>query len=297
MNQTLKIAEKVYNKCFILTDHKLTRIIQVARDRIEKISGNDQKTEEYKIFLTDGKELTINDADNILKLDNPKKNSIIRLSCRFAVRKENAITHEIIIDFNSIKKAHNEPIYLAAASSDFSWAQEAISALEEQAERTIPSELAYSINRKLENILMIIMFAITISLVFSAPKSSPNWNIIIPAESAEELLTLGKEAKTENQKLDFLYTYAIKTLERPKKKTLQNPLKEKKFYFIGIPLFLWITTIIYTTFKYYPRNVFAWGDCGEDYLKKLETRKIIWQGVVLASVIGILVGIFMLGWA
>lgn len=296
MNRNLKSIEKEYDKCFVLTDHKFTRIIQIAKERMEKVREGYQLIEEYNICLADGKELTIDNTVDVLTLDNSKKNPIKKLTCHLSTSDNDNITHQIVIQFDASKRRYRDPIYIAISSLDFSWAQEAIGALEEQVERAIPNEFSYSVNNKADSIaLLFFMMAIIMLGTIISPKNGQSNNKLFTEETTQHMIRIGSEAQTDSQKIDFLYNYAIRSLKEPKSSSLDSILKSKRTYFIGAPSIFCFAMIIYAIFWCYPRNVFAWGDNGETYTKIVERRKLIWSGIILAFVIGVLGNLFMLG--
>lgn len=72
-------------------------------------------------------------------------------------------------------------------------------------------------------------------------------------------------------------------------------LNETRTYLIGIPSLVALLSAFAAIFWFYPRNVFSWGDCGENYERIVERRKFIWYGVVLSLVIGVLGNLFVVG--
>ncbi len=288
---------KLYkDRPFILTDRKLSRIVEVAKDRLERVEVQGKYTEQHEVKFRNGKVVRIDSLRNILALDNSKKNPISSLFLTFEINDEDNILHKIEIAFNC-SELYRHRIWVEGESKDLGWLQETVDAIEEQVERTIPNDMAYVIKRRASvlSIIALLSFFITfLSLLSILPKNSGNLGL--SKNQISNLASLSSSAKAETDKIDFMFQYLSMTLEKDK---TSEPyiliLKNYKTYLMGIPILLGMFSAIVAVLFFYPNNIFAWGDCGESYDATVARRKIIWYGVVLALVIGVLGNLFVVG--
>ena len=287
-------AVKFYERSpFILTDRKLSRVVEVAKERLERIKIDREYDEYHQVNFRDGKELRINSLENVLALDNSKKNPIIRLSLTFEVKSGDETLHGVQVAFDSTE-LYRYRILVQGESMDLGWLQETMGALEEQVERAIPNDLAYSIKRKSGILSILVVLAFFMSLLSILPPRSGL--LRLPEGRTADLAALSTSAKSEAEKLDFVFRYLSMTLE---KDTTSAPsrgvLNNYRTYLISGPIVIGVLSAIVAIFWFYPSYVFAWGDCGESYETTVARRKVLWYGVVLALVIGVLGNLFVVG--
>lgn len=286
-------AAKRYRKSpFILSDRKLSRIVEVAKERFGRIKDEHEIFENYLVDFKGGKDLQIDTLENLLKLDNSDKNPIVNLRMQFSVGSErnDKHFHEVLIHYIV---SDDVALGLSATSSDLTWLQETMGALEEQLERTIPTDFAYSINKSSN---FIVAMSLGFLVAISASFTQPNISLKMPVTQVEELVTLSSNAKTESDKLDFVFRYLSATLVKSDSaEQIKHISKNPKTYFIGVPVLVGLVSAIVAIFYFYPRHVFAWGDSGEKYELTIERRKFLWYGVVLTLIIGVLGNLLSFG--
>ena len=251
MNQALKVRGKGYHGCFILTDQKLAKIIQVAKARLAKVSEAQQSIEQYNIILADDTELFFDNSENVLTLENSQKNPITRLTCKFTAKREVTATHEIFIDFDSNEWDLHDPIYFVTTSYDHNWAQETINALEEQIDKAVPKDIAYTLNKKWGNTIAIAAFIIFLVVAIILPGLSPKKQLVMQQSLVDEVIALEETPETSKKPKDSPHHYAINSpTAAPKAFSLKNKLRDKKFVYAGVSFILWTSAIIYTMYKY-----------------------------------------------
>jgi hypothetical protein len=65
------IATKTYEESpFVLTDRKLRRVVEVAKERLERVKVDQEIHERYKVRFLDEKELRVDSLESVLGLDN-----------------------------------------------------------------------------------------------------------------------------------------------------------------------------------------------------------------------------------
>lgn len=290
-----------YQSPFILTDRKLSRVVEVARERFERIKGENEYSERYEITFQDNKGLNVNSLENVLNLDNSQKNPIKDIKITFGIGPVNSedYKHYVLIHFdgNENRSSYICGITLDGISEDLSWLQETMGALEEQIERTIPTDFAYKLKKSLFNNLLVIAAILTaflsIAVTISEPKISP-WNL--RENQIDELVSLSNKAKSESEKLDFVFRYLSATIQKDSSMmTIKRISKDYRTYLIGVPILIGLLSAIASILFFYPKYVFYWGDCGEGYERIIGLRKLLWYGVFLALIVGVLGNLFVIG--
>jgi hypothetical protein len=121
----------------------------------------------------------------------------------------------------------------------------------------------------------------------------------LPASELKGLQEAGSIAKNEAEKIDFIFQYLWATLKTQKEPgfrfsvgtLLVNPF----FYVIGVPLIIIVATLMYLINVCYPKYVFEWGDFGDYYQSLVKRRAILWSGIILSPVVGIIGNLFVYG--
>lgn len=301
--QTTKLTHstvvRVYpNKAFVLTARKLGRIVEVARERIEKVRNGLPVFEQFTVTFANSKEATLGRIEDVLALDNGVKNGIVEIRYLIWVEQGEFKIHWVEIHYNAASS--NRPVRIAAGSNDMPWVGEALGAVEEQVDRTVQSGLG-STTKLSPDILflgvMAPMAAITLlSAVFSNERR-PSAPLGLSAETVGKLGENAKALSTDSEKINFIYNYLAATLVTPETKPsiFAQYAFDYRTYLIGIPLAVALVAAVAAVRWFSPRRVFVWGDYEEHYNKLVERRKFLWYGVVGALVIGVLGNIFMLG--
>lgn len=287
-------ANKNYgDSCFILTDSKFIRIIEVIKERMDRAKNNHTYHETYTISFKNDKELILNSLDDTLKLDNSQKNPIVKIESSIKLEIDNKISHNIEIHFDS-QSYRGKNLSASGSAQDGNWLQETMGAVEEQMERTIPNEIAYSINKSPQ----IAIFFLGVLLIVLSNLLAPSKNSFAKFNDATKssLIELKKQTDTSEEKIDFIYSYLSATLdENEQSKKIDALFKNPKTFLIGIPGLIFIASIFIAIYWFYPRNIFAWGDCGENFKNTIERRRFIWYGVVFSLAIGVLGNLFVIG--
>jgi hypothetical protein len=287
-------AVKFYEKsAFILTDRKLSRVVEVATERLERIKVDQKYREHFEVSFRDGKELRVDSLENVLALDNSKKTPISRLLFTVEIMSGDDMLHGVEITFDA-SESYRYQILIRGESRELGWLQETMGALEEQVERTIPNDFAYWIKRRssIFSTSVFLAFLLSIVVIF-AP--SPG-RLQLPEDRVSDLRALSTSAKSETEKVDFVFRYLLATLEKDKTSiSLRATMKTPRTYLIGVPIVVALVSAISAIVWLYPRYVFAWGDCGESYETSVARRKVVWYGVVLSLVVGILGNLFVVG--
>jgi hypothetical protein len=157
-SQRSNIIKEYKDKPFILTPQKLARIVEISNERMARFQNRIQSSEEFKIGLTNGKEITLNCLREVLSLDNSKKNPINQIEFSLVVMNDTDQIYTINVSFNNTEYRWSfNSIQIRASASDITWLQETVGALEEQVERTIPNEFIYGVRRLFTSDLLFLL--------------------------------------------------------------------------------------------------------------------------------------------
>lgn len=284
------------NKSFNLTARKLVRIAEVAKHRAEKIAGGHPVVEAVSVTFKNSKEMTLGSVESALALDNVVKNRIMGLEYSVAVGPPGAQRlHSITVKYDATSELF--PVRISAISSDLSWMDEAVGAVEEQVERTLESSFGSGRTNGLE----VAGFAVGLGAVIAAStgvsQSQRLGGGALSTEKAAELAEVAKGVSTESEKLDFVYRYLVASLQQQPSPTsiFLKYATDYRTYMIGVPLLVALLAAMIALFWCSPKRVFVWGDYEEHYSKLVDRRKFLWYGVVIALVIGVLGNFFFLG--
>lgn len=298
-------ASKIYqNANFILTEVKLTRLIEVARDRLKRASNTVIEYEEFTVTSKSGREIKANSLDDILLLDNTVKNPLVRFkysafgsttSSLEGPTNDNEVprqlnTSSVIIEFRT--DSFRTPISLFIRSIQATWIKESMAALEEQIERSIEAGPAYSVKSLLKNdfAFAVGVFVLAVFSYLSARKSEPRGIF----QSIDGLQKEASVAKTDSEKIDLIFRGLFNAPPRDDSMSLSFDFSSPRLYQIGVPLLVVVAAAV-AAIRLYPSRVFIWGDMAERYERIVELRKFLWYGIVLAMVLSVLASIFMIG--
>ena len=124
---------KTYTSDFVLDQSKLYRIISISEEKFSGSNKNFHST--YKAILSDGRNITTSDINNVFSLDNTVKNPIIELIVRTGNDKEHCVM--------SYRNEKSDNIYLLVSSTEQKFSAEVFAQIEEQIERTFTGSLVH----------------------------------------------------------------------------------------------------------------------------------------------------------
>lgn len=290
-----KVVRNYRNRSFVLTARKLGRIVEVSKERIEKVRNGLPVVERFSVTFANSKDATLSRIEDVLALDNGVNNRIIEVKYSISAEQGEDKPHWIVIDYDAASSSL--PVQIAVASNDLPWIEEAIGAIEEQVDRTLQSDLSYATRGfpDFAFFLGVMAFAATSALFFNERKSTTPLGL--SPDLTTKLADTARAASTDSEKTDFVYRYLAATLEVPpgKPSVFAQYASDYRTYLIGVPLTVALIAAFAAIRWFSPRRVFVWGDYEEHYNKLVERRKFLWYGVVGALVIGVLGNLFMLG--
>lgn len=304
MDQKSAKLHKSFDSIFLLEKSKLSRLLNIIEEKY-KGSGLDPKSI-FEITLKNGKKMSVHDIEYVLGHDNAVKNPITHFSLKYSCSINDDIT-ECEVIYNKVMSS----IDIFIESVNVKWANELFAEIEEQIERIIVKSFVYSFKRQIlkdPGLLVIIIGSIfgiitmSIVLTFLQPQPSSGKDFLLNSD-VQHILTLSKNAKSNDDKIGVIYEYYITRL------TNIN-IKEKGVSFIDIfhkfdlkiilillPLLIIVISGFYL-FRYcYPGSIFLWGDYEDHYNDILNRRKIVSNTIIITLLIGIIGNLFVYGFS
>ena len=298
--QRKQTAVKVYDGvAFVIDDRKLSRISEIASERLQTANG-DSCAAVYSATFQDGKLIRLTTLEQVLALDNAIGNPIVRLDAELFTcsnggepNRENAPNLVSFVFGSLFPEDHRIRLY--ARSVDVAWLTETMGALEEQAERCMPTDLGYKV-RKHVWMIGFVVFIVTggaIALVFDRSRAqSPR----LSEAELSLLKTSATAAHSDSDKIEVMFRFIKATLEATRPTSdVWRYVTDIHTYLAAVPLLIAGGASLFAVLKYYPYRAFVWGDYGDCYRRMLERRRSVWLGIVVALAIGILANLFIIG--
>jgi hypothetical protein len=296
----MSTIEKNYTSAFALETEILSKMVEtiLAKTFKEKALAFNP---EYKVRLSNNKTIEPDSLDELIELDNTIKNPIKALLIKAShTNKQPAL--ESIIKYSD-KDENN--ITVRVFSNNSSLARTLSADLEEQVDRTLLNKnLIYRFFKSGDAFLrlllvgFVLVFISTIGVSLFGSGTFPN---NLPPNVLDELVKKSQTANSVEEKVDFMFEVSSREFESQTKTNIWTDpqafltwLFTWRTAFIVVPiliLFLGASCIIWI---YYPKINFLWGDYEKHYNKLEAHRSNLWIGVILAGIVGILAGFFVL---
>ena len=291
-------VEKAYTSAFLLDKAKISRILNVMEERFNNVRLKFEPT--YSIELLRGNRLKLNNIEDVFKLDNTIRNPIKTL--RIEVEdldstKRIDLKCSVFLEAPSVSFRDN--ISLCVRSFDSKLASQTFAALEEQMQRVFLDDWIYQVakSRVFEFSLLITPFLFAmLATTFIPDQRASN----LPSEKLRLLLALANNAKTSEERVDFLFEVTKQEIEQKISSRLNFNLLSFlsiKALFVALPIVIVLGCIFYAALRCYPIGTFLWGDYEMHYNRLVARRNTLWTVVVLSIVLGIITNFFVMGLA
>jgi hypothetical protein len=294
-------VEKVYRDSpFVLTEKVYRRIDEVVRERLSRVCSQDTLDPEFDVTLFGNKDITLQNIDDVVRLDNSLARPIVRIVSNYQVACINNKFNYVYVDYDGTSNGVGD-IRIKVRSEDQNWSRETIEAIEEQVERSIQNGFWYRVlpnfGEKMVGILVVAFMIIgLLGLLFSSASSHRVGQVVLSAGQYENVVALAKQAKSDSDKINFIFTLMSYPLyEDDGHGQFYNILKMPRTYLVGLPLLMMVSCFFIVLFRYYPLKAFVWGDYSDIYAGVLEKRKFLWYGVIGAAIVGVIANVFVLG--
>ena len=261
--QTKKSAVRKYeNQPFALDDRKLSRLVEISKERLVR-KTNEPPHEFYRVDFTHDKTLKLRSLEEVLALDNSVGNPIVRLSVVMAAvpitPDTNVEEEKNVISAKFGRREDYEPeIQLRATSDDLSWLTETMGALEEQAERSFQTRFPYALKGMVVNPfagILIALGAFFLGFVsfFANNASGSNVNPWeITSTEAAQLRALSQKAASDSDKLNYVFQLLSRSLPPEKGSLATRHLSDPHTYLVVIPVAVAVIAAIVALLTTYP---------------------------------------------
>jgi hypothetical protein len=293
----MKHILKEYQQAFLLEPTKLNRLVGKIHERLAD-HANSASHDSFEVFLTGNRREEMTSTDDVLALDNSRKQKIERLvivcsaSAPGAVRPE----HEVQVDFGYRKPGNTPPsskttAAISVRSDAGAWATRALSEVEEQVERTwIHRSWPIGSLVVLAILLPILLVFLTFPLIpfrTEPPRAENLWLNSSDVDRIEAML--GERPILTDENLREVATMQLRNvLGLPRHTRPISASQVTRTLLLAVPLFVVLACVLVLVATCYPSAVFLWGDEVERYANTLQRRKITWNIIVSVTVVGVL---------
>jgi hypothetical protein len=279
---------KTYHSPFIVDESKLTRLVTIMRDQVSDITPD--TSEHYDVHLSNNTVIETHQLAHVLALDNTRKNRITRIVVQCG-------TANVTITEADFDGRPPSDVRVTVTGEDSKWANETLSAVEEQVERTLQNGFMYQLRRSPGTLLFIVpmllgVASISVAIVLANRDSSQTmW--LTSANLKALKTTLAHDPVLSSDDIAKIWTYQIRNLLASQ--ASNAPLWNWRLVFALAPVLIVSASLIYLMFACYPMAVFDWGDARDWYEQLRNRRQNVWYVVIVGVLIGLIVGMAVFG--
>ena len=280
---------KEYQKSFLIEPTKLRRLVDTMHEQLgEHQDATLHNT--FEVFFNGNRRVEMNEIDNVLALDNSRRQKITRLAITSSVSPLGAprSDHEIQVDFARPKPTSTGStniVAISVRSDTAAWANRALAEVEEQVERNwLHYEWPIGV---LLGILLLLLFLLVSE--FAPPRlqqSSTWWLTTSDLDRVEEMLA--QRSILTDEDLREVSTMQLRNVLEARRDTRlfqENWMRRTLFW--GVPLLVIVACVGILAMTCYPRAVFLWGDEVERYANTVGRRKTIWGIIIAVTIVGV----------
>lgn len=276
-------------QAFILEDGNVQRMLGIVHSSF----GGSAYNLTFSVALTSEKKIQFDSVDDLLRHDNTLADPIHHLRINATAQDKSAACS---IFFYGEKEPHLSGVTVNVESNEQRWAVSLAAELEEQVERTKLPGLVYQLRQSVSFRNLVAVFLLPLAVAVGMFSAFMDLTKLSGAqEERRELLRLASEARTTEDKLDFLIRAQVATLrdKSPESFTaaIRLPQMDIKLAVGLLPMLVSVALLWYLLKYCYPPAVFSWGDSGRQYQRLIERRKNLWSIVVTVIVLGFLVNL------
>jgi hypothetical protein len=290
------VVKHEFSSPFLLDKSKISRMIDIIANKFK--AHGFQPSLSFDVTLQNGKKVSLTLLDELLSLDNAVHNSISVLIIRVNdLNNDPNKNFRVSIHYDNDKR---DNVVAQVESTESGVALQLFAELEEQIERTLLKNWAYSMMKR--------DFFTTFAAIFMIPVmllaiGSSIWQLSssnIEKRATEMLIGKYSEATTQEEKINFLFDYTMEQIKSEQSKSTPNEFDLDRFLtlqtlFIVLPILIVVGTLIYIFTKCYPYANFLWGDYEEHYTQIISRRSTLWNLVIGSILLGIIGNLFVMG--
>lgn len=296
-------VSRTYSSVFIVDSAKLSRLANVIEERIKSISPTPFRHFEIRTYKD--KVFSARALERIFEHDNAVKNPIVNLKMTFSDKDEEP-TNSCTVFFD----VSDPEIEVKIKGENPKWANDLFSEVDEQIERSFVANWVYSVKRQKSHEWMSILMALVMLplMLFSffvggGSKKVETTNFLTPAD-VEVLQQFAVGATQQEDKVNFTYQLLTRQLNNSHKPEQVGTVEQLtrlsdhltfKSALLVLPAVVALCSLFYLLKYCYPGSSFLWGDMLEHYNTLVERRKVVWNAILIALLVGILGNLFVFG--
>jgi len=297
-------VSRTYSSVFIVDSAKLSRLANVIEERIKSISPT--LLRHFEITTYKDKVFSARALERIFEHDNAVKNPIVKLKMMFSDKDEEP-TNLCTVFFD----VSDPEIEVQIKGENPKWANDLFSEVDEQIERSFVANWVYSVKRQKSNewmSILMVLVTLPVMMLFSlfpggGSKKVETINFLTSAD-VEVLQQLAVGATRQEDKVNFTYqllTRQLNNSHKPEQVGTVEQLSRLSDYLtfksalLVLPAVVALCSLFYLLKYCYPGSSFLWGDMLEHYNTLVERRKVVWNAILIALLVGILGNLFVSG--
>jgi hypothetical protein len=284
----MKQIDKKYPQPFLLESTKFTRLVGLINDCLS-VHKQTITSHQYEVTLSGNRREVMTSIDEVLALENSRKQKIKRLLIVSSGTTQGAArpAHEIQVDFAAPRSETNTSTGIAVSvrSEDAGWAGRTLSEIEEQVERT---RLPY-----LPAILVLLGVLILLGLLamqflpfaVRVDRVQTMWLRDADLDRVEKILGQDNEI-TDDESKEIMSMQLKNVLDQRATNSPGAMRRGQWMFFVAMAVVLASAVVLFTTC--YPSAVFLWGDEVERHADILNRRRVAWTIIMGVMIVGVL---------
>jgi hypothetical protein len=295
---------RYYSEPFVLDESKLGRIDRIIRDQFKTVSK--KESIQYVVVLKSTKTFYLSSLDSLLSMDNSLNDPITTLHIVAETYVEDSPESPekngssdnnkkyYYCDVHFTIQSAQAIIATSAQSPDITWSNSTLLALEEQIPRTFQRDFwsNYRHSHRAIPISIMLFFIFIIVITESVRTYQRQYDLSDRMWLTENEIAQLLSKTDEKFSPVEVYQFQLKNLRYYNQKGLSwKLLLSWKVDAILIPLIFVVFAFLYLLFRCYPMAVFNWGDMNEWYNNICRKRKVVWEFIAGAVILGLFVNI------
>jgi hypothetical protein len=286
-----------YTFPFKLDETKLTAIVDTAHEYL----GDAQYTllpDRFEVIFSEVDREELSSLDTVLALDNSSSRKVQRVVMTSASvpQASNTLGREIEIDLGQKKRnssgSRSTIIAINIQGDDATWARHALSAVEQQIERTS--------QRYTVGLVWLILFVAAFGTLFFSlePSMRPPPTVdsytmwLTSSDLGRVQQMLAKDDVLSEQDFKEVLTMQLRNVAGEQTEQQISPKAKLKFYLISGGCLFVLGCAVLLLAVCYPHAVFYWGDGKDRYESLLTMRNVIWNIIRSVTIVAVIGSIF-----
>ena len=283
---------KEYTQSFVLEPTKVTRLIDKIHERLAE-HPNTTRQDRFSVFLKGNHREEVTSVDQVLNLENSRKQAIQRLSLVCTASTQGAVRpeHEVSVDFAKVKMVGSNSRKIIAVdvrSETDGWVRRTLSEVEEQIERTWQPRLQFVLPLLLLLLAVVIFLLFQIRIGFYTAPRGRDWLWFGERDLPRLKAIVAENRIITDDELREVTTMQLRNLlEVAGPPTPPQKNSNRRLALVAIPAAVLIICIVILLVWCYPHAVFLWGDEIARRDRMLQLRRTLWGIIVAMAVVSV----------